>query len=392
MNGAASLFETLVLCLSLFGAATALSRMRLRHRGSVRLLESLGVDARLRRGGAEGELDGVRVRVTFFWQHENNQQHHHQGERAAWTRVEAYGATPALGFVRQGLAQGLLKSLGGQDIELGDPRFDDAVVVRGDASQALLLLSYETRHDIRHLVDGGGQIVDGVVRYEVLGHPGGALVGRPIIERATRLALALAPERATRERLLERVEADPCPRVRQRALLELWERGPRELLERAMVFASADPEEEVYGTAALIRGDRDLIRTLSPAVFVEAAARAPQRAGRSLGEAGHEAALLELLERGSAAAKLGAARGLHRAGTRAAVPLLRQIIDSVTAEADLKGAARSALMAIQARSQGTAGALSVVDAGPSAGAVSVSEPTGGLSLAPEGEAPRPRLR
>lgn len=349
---------------------------RFRGTGAMALLQNLGVQATWTRGGAEGVMRGVPVRVTFSVRQKSEHEYN------TWMTIEARGVSPDLNLARQGAGQSLLKSLGGQDIEVGDPRFDDAVMVRGDPQVARALLSYEVRHDARHLLEADGEIVGGVVRYTVLGHTTDAQYGGMVVERAVRLAQALSPERATRARLLEQVRDDLCPRVRQRCLLELWERGPRELLERALTCAQADPEIEVSGTAALIRGDREIILTLPDDVIQEAASIAPQRAGRALGEAGHEEALLALLERGATATKVGAARGLHRAGSRRAVEALRRQISGVTVEAELKSACNSAIGAIQSRLQGSAsaGSISLLDTDTRGGALSLGEERGQISI------------
>lgn len=376
--GSELLFSTLVFAAAvLIGLGGALFR----RRAQVDALRAMGLETTLGGATGEGRRQGVPVRVTYFWLEKNRYN------RELYMRIEAGGVSPSIGLVAQGLGQRLLKGLGAQDVEVGDPRFDEAVVVRGDEARIRALLSAQARDSVRFILGyPNAEIVDGWVRYTELGteHPTQAL---RYVDRAVEVALQLSPERQGRERLLEQVEGDRSPGVRQRCLLELWERGPRELLERAVSRAAEDEDDRVVGTAALIRGDGPRILQQHMDVIDAAVSIAPQRTCRALGEAGAEDELIRLLSDRRDVVKVSAARGLARAGGRRAVEALRPLVNGVVTDPEIKSAARSALAAVQARLQGnaTAGSVSLVDAGPSAGAVSLSEERGGLSLAP----PRP---
>lgn len=164
----------------------------------------------------DGTLDGCRViaRRTST-----------DGQRVMQIAVHPPTRFPAgLAFGPEGLVQTVLRTVAGGDVQTGDRRFDDAVLVAGDPALVVAILDAANRRLVRRLVeqgtvlDGGELRLSGAVRRRDLPETIRSLV------RATK-ALHVEPA-AIPDRLLQRVKRDPLPGVRRRAFELLLARFP----------------------------------------------------------------------------------------------------------------------------------------------------------------------
>lgn len=327
--------------------------------------------------------------------------------RTTWTRVRISGGlTPNLSLGREGF----LSQLVGSDVQLGDPRFDDAVKVKGPESLALALLDDATRNVVRLAVHNKWAFEDGTWTFRTGGAQGEEV--RRHIEAGLDLARLIRDGQAQlAARLAERVESDPSPRTRRRALeslLEEYARAPETL--RAVMAARADQAAEVRLIAARHLGDVELLDALSGdaahavplrvaafealvarepthSVTVERAAawamgreaqgllmrRAAVRALAVVPAPDAERMLLSALEDKDDDLKFDAIGSLGAVGTIQAVPALIPHRDKLLAFR-LKGAAKDAILAIQARATGA-----------DAGALALAGDGGGLAFAESGE-------
>jgi hypothetical protein len=247
----------------------------------------------------------------------------------------------------------LKKVFVGADVEVGDPSFDDHIVLRGPADDLLPLFDESTRSQVmdaflapksffdqNHL-----QVKKGEMTWRKSGIVRDAAVLEKEITRLVNLAAALSrPMVSPAAALLAMSQEEQSPGVRARAYWELLSSFPDSAEAEAAVHASAERLDPAYG--------KDL---------------------------GQEGILLRLLEEGARADQLAAIRRLAVHGSaRAVVPLRRieELKDSVLAPL-----ARDAIAQVQQHLHGAQGGLSVVDEVGPAGALSLGQSVaGGVSL------------
>lgn len=115
----------------------------------------------------QGTVDGIRIEVDTHTQHSGNSS-------VTYTRYVAWHPAPiglGLSVARQGAWRGVAKLFGVQDIEVGDPDFDAAVVVKGrDPAAVQAFLTPERRARILHAVADWPKlrIADELVRLETV--------------------------------------------------------------------------------------------------------------------------------------------------------------------------------------------------------------------------------
>jgi len=323
--------------------------------------------------------------------------------RQTWTKVTITGdLTRAVALA----AEGFFSRVFGQDILVGDGAFDQAVKVQGDEAAALALLDHNTRLAFQSAVTSGWSLEDGCWTLKARGRLGEELGAR--IEVGLSLAeLTKKGQSELPRRLLALVTHDAIPSVRKRALSYLMSQyasssatkaaleaalrdgepavrlmaagrlGDLEVLDALTTTIAAEPPLRVEALEAMVRHGADDPRTQArvsewlerdlPQLFRKIALEAVARV--AVPDA--EARLIEALSAPDDDLKLSAMRSLAVVGTVHAVPSLIPYRDKLLAFA-LKGAAKDAILAIQARvAHGDAGALSL--AGEGGGLAMVAE-------------------
>lgn len=323
--------------------------------------------------------------------------------RQTWTKVTITGdLTRAVALA----AEGFFSRVFGQDILVGDGAFDQAVKVQGDEAAALALLDHNTRLAFQSAVTSGWSLEDGCWTLKARGRLGEELGAR--IEVGLSLAeLTKKGQSELPRRLLALVTHDAIPSVRKRALSYLMSQyasssatkaaleaalrdgepavrlmaagrlGDLEVLDALTTTIAAEPPLRVEALEAMVRHGADDPRTQArvsewlerdpPQLFRKIALEAVARV--AVPDA--EARLIEALSAPDDDLKLAAMRSLAVVGTVHAVPSLIPYRDKLLAFA-LKGAAKDAILAIQARvAHGDAGALSL--AGEGGGLAMVAE-------------------
>ncbi len=277
-----------------------------------------------------GYLDRVEVVVdTFARSYGNSAQ--------SFTRVvaRAIDVPPDLQVGREHVLSGLVKrAFTGADVEIGDPPFDDAALVRGPEDHLLAVLDADTRQRIlARLGDPKAVVKDGQVELVQSGvcRKGEVLEGWIVAVRDQARDLALAPE-AIPPALARNAHQDPVAGVRARNLEVLARRHP------------AHPD----CAAALERALED--PDLSVRVVAASQLRSPSCTWEDLLGAGAAERLTALLAHGSARTQALAAAALGELGGLGQVEPLSELARAAGTASVVKQAARAAIQAIQERS------------------------------------------
>jgi hypothetical protein len=268
----------------------------------------------------------------------------------------------------------------GEDIQLGDPRFDDRALVRGDELTAHASLDHETRQQLLPLLEENGWYEEGALRLEVTPPVTGAPELQRRLDQLVRIAEGLDTRGESAEvRLARKALKEPLPQVRalclRRLLLGRLDPLRLETARRCL----NDPNAEVATLAALALGEEGLPSLATLAHHQDLPGALRLKALKALG-AGAEGALLALLEDADEALRLGVAEVLHEVGTLAAVEALQAVVHGRRTGDALRLAAARAVDAIQARHGGERGAFALAGDND-AGAVSLAEvASGAVSL------------
>ncbi len=376
-----------------------------------------------------GTLDGVSFLVKRF--------HRSTGKNSIpYTRILAWVDDPKgrripkqLVLGADGVLAALAKTLGGEDLVVGDRTFDDAVRVRGPRGAVLAGLTPAARELAAGLVDQHASLVeDGNVRVERRGRMTDPAQLEALVRRAVRLAgeLAHAPAELP-ARLARNARSDDVAAVREQNLRQLLgAHGATPEAREASRAALEDPAGALRLVAARALGAEGagVLRALAEsareeprqrAEALDALADVAEPAGitsvvegilarkerlegplavataRALVKCGwtSERRLLELLMQGSSEARVAAAEALGQVGRVTAVERLHAVAGESGAGGDLRRAARAAIDAIQSRLEGAeAGRLTVASAADGEGGLSVDPGNEGqlsLPIAPPEE-------
>jgi len=338
-----------------------------------------------------GEIDGQDVFVDTFTTSSGKSQQ-------TWTRVQSrYSVASGIKIGREGVLSGLGKIFKGDDIQIGDSVFDDAMLLRGPERTLRARLDHRSRATVLELLEDSALAVeDGVVRWQkmktvVEAHELGAAISQTV-----KLSLALDCRAMDVEgRFLDILRRDPEPDVRRRCLEQLLEGAGEAIREEALDLARVDDSPRVRLVAVqqgLRHADSVTWDDLKPF------ARSPETslrvfAAELVGKhalAGAQSALLAMLDSDDPPIQIAAAGALEVVGGREAVEPLLPLTKGLLTDVDLKTAARAAVESIQARlGAGGQGGLAVVDAAARAGQLSVVAGEGRLSEATEAAPARP---
>jgi hypothetical protein len=307
----------------------------------------------------------------------------------------------------------LQRKTGRGQLLVGDGALDGLVAARGPEDSVRALLDRDARNALRSLINGlqweqasdaagivrqWGEIKDGNICLELVGSAACSTAGE-VVQRVREL-LDLAARFKSRPRaraLCENAISDPQARVRLFNLMTLvgLDRESEES-KRAVEGALKDDDPELrFFAATLERGERAL------AVLQELAAGAdtpphlrcaavcrlvdeyPEPEVAEVLAASEPALLALLLEHDSQHVCLAAAGALGKMGSVRAVEPLLLSAQRPHAHATLKDAARDSVRRIQARLvDAGAGRLSVTAPAQEAGALSIADGAGVLSIAP----------
>ena len=215
------------------------------------------------------ERGGLSVRLETY----------RRDKQIAGTRVIIQGVEAGLGLRPEGVGSTIRKAMGGREVELGDPAFDEEVYVTGWAPLAQALLDKPTRDLARRLLSGElelhrgdvlpvqARVADGSLVVDIPDSPGflSALKGnRPKGEErlpdALRAALAIAgrlrlPAGGIPARIAENLRHEPLANVRLRCLRSLIREFPAHPATRdALLAARQDPNARVRLQAGIALG------------------------------------------------------------------------------------------------------------------------------------------
>ena len=260
-------------------------------------------------------------------------------------------------------AEGVLSSIGkvfnGGDVQIGDPAFDAAVLVRGDAPQLRARLREEARAAVIAALRDGWELSQGEWQWKRQGleRDGEALHAQ--LSSAVRAAQALRLVGTVEDALLQRAKVETHPGVAARCLQERLALGPVPLQDLEEIAGSGGMLAIVAAEAMGERGVRILDSALTDPNYGFAAALVLARMGYS--HAGIEQLLIfGLDDEARVDASIGA---LAMVGTVASVPALQRHEGGWLASAR-GNAASAAIRAIQGRVVGAEhGDLSSADLG-----------------------------
>jgi hypothetical protein len=356
---------------------------------------------------------------------------------SASARIFVRGVAQGIELRHESLRTGASRMLGGSELTLGDPYFDDRFFLRGDplvvracfdaATRALAHELFGPRPSVAREVLGTDSaelgIADGVVeaRFADRGFPHAPVTPAEQLGRALAFGERLLPDRVE-ERLGSVALNDPLTDVRLAALQTFQDERPEHPATRDALHAAredVDPRVRLAAASMLgvVKGGRETLLALASdgtiADHVSARAAAELRSHlpldatrRILSEALRvrrletAAACVERLGRGTEDAELvarvlarehgevaiAAARALGRCGGAEDVPLLREVESRHPRTDPLAVACRGAVASIHTRQPGAShGRLSLAE--DRTGRLSVPPATGGevsLSRRPDG--------
>jgi len=133
-------------------------------------------------------------------------------------KITIGGLMSGLSLSGETLGSAVSKRVTGADIEVGDPAFDDAALIRGDVLEVLSRLDAGQRALIPNFLALQGSIQDGQLEF-FIPNRGGAL-GRPEADDVRRLAEGFQEKThgSIEHRLLAMLSEDPSPSVRDKVL------------------------------------------------------------------------------------------------------------------------------------------------------------------------------
>lgn len=176
------------------------------------------------------------------------------GGKGAHTRYEAAGAERGIEISREGFGSAVGKVFRGADVEIGDPAFDDAVLVRGEEAWLVAHLDAERRAAIVQLLarNHPPALDDGMA---TMRRPGVIAGEEELVADGSAVMdlvhLLHADGSDLVPKLARNAANDPLPAVRRRnlrVLLERWRADPR--AEKALAKALEDPDFAVRLDAA----------------------------------------------------------------------------------------------------------------------------------------------
>jgi HEAT repeat protein len=224
-----------------------------------------------------GEADGFSVTLQAY----------HHGKYDHGTRIIVDGRQQiptSLSLRAEGFATKFDRAVGGKEIEVGDPGFDDEVYAQGPEEVLLPLLDDETRAAVRAVVAlRAGRIVDGTVRSEIQGH-GNPNALDAALSKLLRAARRLRCPDNTVERLVGIASDDYFPAVRRHCLDLLTRKYPvHERARQAFRDALRSADTEMRLIAAIALGDEGLSTLLEIAASATEDERLAARAIAALG-------------------------------------------------------------------------------------------------------------
>ena len=322
---------------------------------------------------------------------------------SASARIFVRGAAKGIELRHESLRTGATRMLGGSELTLGDPYFDDRFFLRGEplviracfdaATRALAHELFGPRPSMAREVLGTEDhvigVADGVVeaRFVDRGYPHAPVTPSEQLGRALAFAERLSPD-DLETRVAAVAHDDPLTEVRLAALQTLQaERPEHPATAGALEAGRVDVDPRVRLAAAsmlgVVNGGRDTLlalasdetiadsvsahaitelrshlapepaRTILGAALrarrLETAAACVERLGRSGEDAGLVA---RVLEREGGALATAAARALGRCGTADDVPLLREVESRHPRADPLAVACRGAVASIHTRQPG----------------------------------------
>jgi hypothetical protein len=332
---------------------------------------------------------------------------------SATARIFVRGVATEIGLRHESLRTGASRMLGGSELTIGDPYFDDRFFVRGEplvvracfdaATRAAAHELFGPRLSVAREVLGTEEaeigIADGVVvaRFVDRGYPHAPLTPAEQLGRALALGERLLPDRLE-ERLAAVAHGDPLTDVRLAALQTLRDQRPdHPATTSALEAARGDVDPRVRLTAASLLGVRNgggetlLALALDEGVADDVSARAvaelrshlklddartiladaltARRLATAaacvdrLGRGNEDAELIaRVLEREDAEVAVAAARALGRCGGADHVPLLREIEVRYPRTHAMAVACRGAVASIHTRQPGAShGRLSLAE-------------------------------
>lgn len=217
------------------------------------------------------------------------------------------------------------KMISGEDLLVGDVRFDEAAHVKGPEAATLAILDAASRDVILAALDQDLAVDGGIVSCKLFERAETEERLRDLIERVMGIARCLrAPPATIAAKLAHNALHDPAPGARARnlaVLLRDFAASPAARdAARASLAASAPEACRIAASEHL--DDGDTFRALLDAADAFVAVRAAEGVARR-GDAGAEQRLIAFLAHGDDDVQLSAAAALGRVGSVRAVEALR---------------------------------------------------------------------
>jgi hypothetical protein len=318
-----------------------------------------------------------------------------------WTRIQSRDSVPAgVKIGREGVFSGLGKLFKGEDLQIGDTAFDDAILIRGPERMLRAQLDADNRNRLSTaLMDHSLEVVDGVVRWQKMGTVTEPHRLSAAIDEVVDVARALDVRGLdVTQALLDNLRDDPAAGVRRQCLLQLMEDRDPEVVKQALRIAESDGSPQVR-LVAKMQAIKNAPAVGWAEVHMFASAKEPDHAvfaaqlvRKHTLHAGHDA-MVDLLGRDDADVRVAAAKALAVIGRREAVEHLLPLTKGLLADEQVKSATRFAVESIQGRlGRSGAGGLAVVDDGPQQGRLSVMGGDGQLSEVEDPPKPPPKQR
>lgn len=290
----------------------------------------------------EGEYRGRPIDIHYRWiSNPNGRRNARDPELVCTLR----GVHPEVTILRHGLVTDVVQRAR-REVKIGDDELDRLGLFHGPEHRLRAAMDQPTRDRLTRLLRARCfTLQQGELQWVLNVHPERSGDLRVVLDPMCDLADALEPGPLPVERLLKLAEVDPEPEVRARCLLALLDEAP-EVRSRALTIWRDDRGGTELAAISLLRGRADKLDALLSEPLIALAALDPRAVADALGRAGARLALTRLAQ----------AEGGRSEEIRAAA----------AAALDALGGARS-------------GALSLVDAGSEAGALSEATAGGAIS-------------
>ena len=330
------------------------------------------------------------------------------GERTRF-RVKIPRLPPGMSIKAEGLGSSMGKALMGDDLQIGDPEFDSAILIRGPATATRSLMSQDARQAVMKAVKSGAKLEQRVLSVDRIGWMKDSADVVELAQKLIKAAECLEPGWTVSHDLMTNAKNDPLPAVRKANMEALFDEFPDSddaLSAAKKAMDDADPLIRLRGAFAAGDAGVPVLRNL--AMISSRAVQELSRRGlwtydelevllnsehpqirtaavsvmSNVKDARVEGFLISILTNKWDPDTLAAIRAIGQVGSIKAVEPLLPYTEGFLAAPKLKEAARKAVSAIQERLGNVKGGRLTV-AVAEQGRLSTAPVDGGVSLVPQ---------